>query len=465
MRRIVSLLLALTMCLALCACGDPEPTSNGNNLGNGDPTATTNNDDASVPKHNHEWEKATCTAPETCKTCGETNGLAKGHDWDVATDTNTMTCKVCAESIVYSTGLEFVHNGDGTCALVGIGSCTERQIVIPAIFEGSKVTSIGEEAFYKSDIPSYITIPDSVTSIGEKAFSRCQFLSGITIPISVTSIGDEAFSVCGCLKEITIPSGLTSIGARAFESCNYLQNISIPSSVGSVGDGAFSGCSNISAVRITDIVAWCKIDFEDPEANPLHEGACLYLNEEQVVSLNIPSDISRIENYAFYGCGDLENVTIPDNVVSIGEFSFSRCRSLVKINIPDSVVSIGNGAFNGCTNLEYNEYDNANYLGNELNPFVLLVNTKSHDITSCQIHDNTKFIASNAFWNRRAMESVYIPGGVVSIGGNAFASCAMLTSVHFKGTLEKWSAVSKGDSWDYSTGDYTIYCTDGEIKK
>ena len=66
-----------------------------------------------------------------------------------------------------------------------IATC--KNTVIP-----NTVTSIGNQAFYSSDITS-ITIPNSVTSIGREAFAYCDNLASITIPASVTSIGNEAF--------------------------------------------------------------------------------------------------------------------------------------------------------------------------------------------------------------------------------------------------------------------------------
>jgi hypothetical protein len=32
----------------------------------------------------HKWTEATCTAPKTCQTCGETEGAALGHQWTTA---------------------------------------------------------------------------------------------------------------------------------------------------------------------------------------------------------------------------------------------------------------------------------------------------------------------------------------------------------------------------------------------
>lgn len=46
----------------------------------------------------HAWKAATCTEPETCVRCGETRGIAKGHEWKDATCTEPKTCKVCGET-------------------------------------------------------------------------------------------------------------------------------------------------------------------------------------------------------------------------------------------------------------------------------------------------------------------------------------------------------------------------------
>ncbi len=44
--------------------------------------------------------------------------------------------------------LEFTSNGDGTCYVSGIGSCTDTDIIIPSTSpDGDSVTSIGDWAF------------------------------------------------------------------------------------------------------------------------------------------------------------------------------------------------------------------------------------------------------------------------------------------------------------------------------
>ena len=46
----------------------------------------------------HEWIPATCTQPQTCAKCGETQGDSLGHSWTDATCTQPQACTVCGET-------------------------------------------------------------------------------------------------------------------------------------------------------------------------------------------------------------------------------------------------------------------------------------------------------------------------------------------------------------------------------
>ena len=228
-----------------------------------------------------------------------------------------------------------------------------ESVVIP-----NTVTSIGNSAFsYCSSLTS-ITIPDSVTSIGNSAFSYCSSLTSITIPDSVTSIGNSAFSYCSSLTSITIPNSVTNIGTGAFYECSSLEKANIPTnaidsipkdnlkeviinggttidsyafrycrllesvtisnSVTSIGNYAFYNCPLLENIYYNGTVAdWCKINFEDEYSNPVYatNNGCLYfLDENGDVECNgkkyvmqdsllvVTSDVTQINQYAFYGC-------------------------------------------------------------------------------------------------------------------------------------------------------------------
>ena len=142
---------------------------------------------------------------------------------------------------------------------------------------------------------------------------------------SVTSIGHSAFYMCSGLTSVIVPKSVTSIENRAFASCSALNSVTIGNSVTSIGDQAFDGCSALESVYISDIAAWCNIDFEDYDSNPLHEAHHLYVNGEEVKDLVIPNSVESIGNYAFYDCSALTSVTIPNSVTSIGDYAFQDC--------------------------------------------------------------------------------------------------------------------------------------------
>lgn len=76
------------------------------------------------------------------------------------------------------------------------------------------------------------------------------------------------------------------------------------------------------------------------------------------------------------------------------------------------------------TTIEFNEYDNAYYLGSEENPYMWLWQTKT-DSTSCIIHKDTKHIRGGL----DKVTEIVIPDGVLSIGSYVFSHDSSFTSV------------------------------------
>ena len=142
--------------------------------------------------------------------------------------------------------------------------------------------------------------------------------------------------------------------------------------------------------------------------------------------------VTKIMDNAFFEAKNIKSITAPDSITSIGELAFAECSSLKNLTIGNGVTFIGQSAFNNCHDLEYNEFDNAYYLGNETNPYVVLVKAKvtaSENITSCKINDNTKIICSTAFSDSDNLKNITIPDGVVCIGEAAFSYCDSLISI------------------------------------
>ncbi len=291
-----------------------------------------------------------------------------------------------------------------------------------------------------------VNIGANVTKIPAHLFDNCDDITSVIFVNNsqCKSIGSYAFYSCYSLECITIPNGVTSIGYEAFEYCGNLVTISIPDSITDVGNYAFSGCPSLSyneydngyylgnennkylvlvKAKSTDITS-CRIH---TDTKVIADRAFEYCTS--LTSITIPDSVTSIGNYAFDDCTSLENVTIGNSITSIGGSAFSGCTSLKNVTIPNSVTSIGDGAFYNCTSLVYNEYDNGYYLGNENNKYLVLVKAKSTDITSFQIHTNTRFIHSYAFDGCTSLRSITIPDSVESIGSSAFSHCTSLESI------------------------------------
>ena len=70
-----------------------------------------------------------------------------------------------------------------------------------------------------------------------------------------------------------------------------------------------------------------------------------------MTSLTIPSGVTSIDDWVFYGCSGLTSLTIPSSVTSIGGYAFEGCSGLTSLTIPSGVTSIGKCAFEGCSGL------------------------------------------------------------------------------------------------------------------
>ena len=81
--------------------------------------------------------------------------------------------------VKYSLGLEFDSNGDGTCYVVGVGDCTDTELVIPPVSpENDVVIGIDNSAFAGEAITS-VSFPNTLEEIGRRAFNGCASLTDV----------------------------------------------------------------------------------------------------------------------------------------------------------------------------------------------------------------------------------------------------------------------------------------------
>ena len=343
-----------------------------------------------------------CTALETINYPGselQWSLLEKEEYWAGFKGTYTIKYGQQSEVVKYSEGLSFSLSDDSKFYIVeGIGDCTDENIVVPVSYKGLIVRKIGDYAFKDCHSIKSITLHDGIKSIGYSSIAWCDSLTNVTLGNGLTSIGDNAFTYC------------PNLTYNEYNNAYYLGNETNP----------YVLLVTAKNKSITSATVHNNTRF----INDYAFEAC-----KNLTSVTIPNSVTSIGDSAFRSCTSLTSVTIGNSVTSIGNYAFYNCDSLKSITIPDSVTSIGNYAFMGCNSLEYNEYNNACYLGNKTNPYVVLVTSKNEDITSVNIHEKTKFICEAAFINCNSLASITIPNSVIKIPSQAFACCTSLTSV------------------------------------
>jgi hypothetical protein len=125
----------------------------------------------------------------------------------------------------------------------------------------------------------------------------------------------------------------------------------------------------------------------------------------------------------------MKSIVIPDSVVSIGNLAFYRCTGLEEVSVGSGLTDLCGDAFSECTGLAYTVYGNCNYLGNESNPYIVLVSCVNPNFSDYTIHENTKFIQDRAFQNCYGLTEVVLPSGLLGIGNYAFYQCERLSKV------------------------------------
>ena len=185
-------------------------------------------------------------------------------------------------------------------------------------------------------------------------------------------------------------------------------SIVVPDYVTAISKGAFSGCTSLTSITLP-FIGMAKDGTSNTHFGYIFGASAYFYHDDYVPT-------------------SLKTVVITGGT-SIGDRAFYGCTSLSSITIPDSVTSIGDYAFYGCTSLTYNTYDNAEYLGNQENPYLVLVEATSTAITSCTIHPDTRIINHGAFSACTSLSSITIPDSVTSIGNYAFFWCESLSSI------------------------------------
>jgi hypothetical protein len=164
-----------------------------------------------------------------------------------------------------------------------------------------------------------------------------------------------------------------------------------------------------------------------------------YIGSE--VHLTVPESIKdmpvvAISDDAFADSSTLKTVAIPDSVERIGWHAFDECSNLEKVTLGKGIKEIDFSVFYRCNKLQYNEYENGCYIGNDENPYMALVCMANEHVEHVKIHPDTVVICGSAMDGCYLVRKIEIPEGVVSIGGYAMKGCSALEKVYMPASVE-----------------------------
>lgn len=211
--------------------------------------------------------------------------------------------------------------------------------------EGCKLTSFGKNVqylLYGCKSLKEFTVPASIETIPERCFYNSQYLETIRFEkgSKVESIGKEAFYACYALKDVELAEGLTTIGESAFRNLDQMEKLVIPGTVTTIGICAFYDCDGLQEIVIPDSVT------------SIGKAAFAYCGN--VTDIQLSDQLEMIEEQAFMGCSKVSSLRIPDSVKTIKDEAF-RYIYITELPYMQNVTTIGTRAFS-ISNLRSLEY-------------------------------------------------------------------------------------------------------------
>ncbi len=384
--------------------------------------------------------------------------IACGYSWSVpvpppAHNYVDGVCKGCGDTL-WSGGLEFRTFAD-YAVVVGIGTCEDSEVIIPATYNGLPVTEIWDRAFRDVKGMTSVTIPEGVTYIESEAFLNCPDLREIHLPASLENVTGSlsiGFMNCPALETVEVAEG----NAKYFSKNNCLIEKATGKLVLGGGKSTIPTDGSVKSI-----------------------GAHAFAGNLLLKSLNIPEGVTDIHTSAFEGCTTLASVTLPTTLKTVRQSAFKGCTALTSIAIPDSVTEIYNGAFSDCKNLKnvtlsknLTMIDSEAFKGCAIEKIEIPAGVKElgaafsecEKLTSVTLPEGFERFVGHTFAGCAALESINLPASLNHLGFFTFKNCAALKELNFGGTVSEWNAVYKQESWNDDAAFVSVNCSDGEVK-
>lgn len=128
-----------------------------------------------------------------------------------------------------------------------------------------------------------------------------------------------------------------------------MKNINLDDIV-DIGDYCFYVCNKLSEIKLNKVKNignwWREINLENVE----NIGNTCFYRCLNLKTINLSSCITRIYDYTFNNCSELEYINL-DGVVELDRCCFRNCNKLENINLKN-IKQIGYKCFENCINLK-----------------------------------------------------------------------------------------------------------------
>lgn len=281
-------------------------------------------------------------------------------------------------------------------------------------------------------------------------------LPAMTNGLPVTAIASNAF-LNSSLTTVLIPASITNIQGLAFISSTFLTNFTVnganPSYSGDSSGILFN--KNGSALVIFP-PGLTNTTYAIP-TNVTRIEDYAFTTDNYLTGMHIPTNVTSIGLSPFYDCVKLTNIvvdtpnsnytsqggvlftkdmktlveypmnqtnatyTVPSGVTNIADYSLAGA-IITNVIFPNSLISVGNDAFQACLTLTNVTFGNA------------LTAIGYQAFSDCGMSQVTlpaslRVLGPSAFILCTKLKSVNIPDGVTSMGSNAFFFCTALTNI------------------------------------
>lgn len=364
-------------------------------------------------------------------TVGEVE-VKRGNSW---TDTYTVTDKQTQETFTYSVKISGSSNTKASVESI-TGDCEVLILVSPNLSKNIWIQDLTLECkavYLLGDIwmASDLTMSDSIQSfvVGCNTFSD----RGGLVCTSGQSL--EVICYLNSDRHVVVYSKDSTVNLHIIWSGDDVLSLGTSTSSSSKNDiDCRSEHTRIYLpVNVYLDLYEMKVDFnlypENSTTNFVERsGSFYYVGDSDAKSVSVPSNVTSITQYSFYGMTELEEVKFEGSLESIGNGAFQGCTSLASISIPNGVTSIGSSAFSGCTSLEHIFIPNSvTYI--DANAFFRsglktvefeAGGTSSLDLSKHQIFSGT------------SIESIEFPARTTVIGAGTLNGCNSLKELTFE---------------------------------